>query len=267
MPYDQEYKLEGVFLVLFCKQPQISSDVWLFHLLSYPQYKPRFLASWIPLAYSILTMQVMANLHRQSKQGAKREQVGMLPSTIPLCEQPCPLSHLSHFSALTNQLKDTAALQAEALWVLLAGIRHLQSCFPTLKAPVQRAVWPPEQLCRMQAHPKPNRALPKSYYWEPTGLHHNYRLPVREETGSEKAKRWLKEGDRKRKEVWLQVRVKEKKPPPQQHLKNTKIVCRKVLFCSACLVLQTQVSSFLMLSTRWSKGKRPPWKYTQINDS
>lgn len=236
--------------------------MWLFYLLSYPKYKPCFLASWIPLAYSMLTMQVMANLHRQSKQGANREQVGMLPSTIPLCEQPSPLSHLSHFKSAS----DTAALQAEAFCVLTAGIRHLQSCFPTLKAPVQRAVLPPEQLCRTQAHPKSNRALPKSDYREPTGLHHHYRLPMREETGSEKAKRWLKERDRKRK-VWLQVKVKEKKPPPQQHLENTKIICKKVLFCSACLVLQTQVPSFLMLSTRWSKCKRPPWKYTQINDS
>lgn len=89
VPYDQEYKLGGVFLELFCKQPHISSDVWLFYLLSYPQYKPCFSASWIPLTYSILTVQVMANSYRQSKR-VLTDQVGMLPSTTPLCEESCP---------------------------------------------------------------------------------------------------------------------------------------------------------------------------------
>lgn len=177
MAYDQEYKLRVVFLGLFCKQPQISSDVWLFYLLSYPQYKPCFLGSWIPLAYSILTTcRFMANSHRQSKKGANREQVGMLSSTIPLCQQSCPLSHLSCFKSA----QDTAALQAEAFCILTAGIRHLQSRFPTLVYPEgssPEGCLAPEQLGRMQAHPKPNSTLPKNYYREPAGLHHPYGLP------------------------------------------------------------------------------------------
>lgn len=84
VPSDQEYKPGGVFLGFFCKQSQISGDVWMFYLLSYPQYKPCFLASWIPLAYSILTMQVMANLHRQSKKGANRRAGG----NAAICNSP-----------------------------------------------------------------------------------------------------------------------------------------------------------------------------------
>lgn len=181
-----------------------------------------------------------------------------IPNINPVSQ---PVGSLWHTPSLTCRLwliyRDKArSLLTESKWECC----NLQFTF-TLKDPVQRAVWPPEQLCREQAHPKSNSALPKSCYGEPTGLHHHYRLPS--DRRKWESKKVTERGKEEEKEVWLQLKFKEKKPPPQQPFENTMIICRKVLFCSPCFVVQTQVPSSLMLSTGWSRSKRLPWKYTQ----
>lgn len=106
----------------------------MFYLLPYSKFKHCFLNNWIPSEYSILAMQVTANLHGQSKKSGNRKAGGDAPSTNPLCEMPCPLSHpsLLHSSLTLNQGLDRATLQAEALCVVTYAIRHLQLRFSKL---------------------------------------------------------------------------------------------------------------------------------------
>ena len=77
----------------------------MFYLLPYSQLKNCFLDNWIPSAYSILTVQVMANLHGQSKKGGNRRASGDAalyesPRWAVLSPfTPIPAALLSHFKS------------------------------------------------------------------------------------------------------------------------------------------------------------------------
>lgn len=178
---------------------------WMFYLLPYSQFKHCFLDNWIPSAYSILTMQVMTNLHGQSKKGGNRRAGG----DAALYESPL-WAVLSPFTpipaALLSHFKLSLRYSSLAGWSLMC----IHSCdqTPSVAFLNTRSSWRLQSRGKFGLHSicwdcKRTESLTMPFQKATTGKLLGFIVitgcPVREETGSEKAKRWQKEGERKRK--------------------------------------------------------------------
>lgn len=253
MAYDQEYKLRVVFLGLFCKQPQISSDVWLFYLLSYPQYKPCFLGSWIPLAYSILTTCRLWLIHTgKARRVLTESRWECCHLQFPCVSSPVPF----HTSLALNQLKIQQPCRLKPSVYSQLGSdtsSHVSQHSFTLKAPVQRAVWPQSSWVECKHTQSPTAPFPKTT----TGNLLDFTILtgclVREQTGSEKAKRWLKEGDRKSKKSDYKWKLRKRSHLHSSTLKIPRLYLQKCCFAVPVLYCKHK---FLLSSCSAQGGAR-----------
>lgn len=177
----------------------------MFYLLPRFQFKHCILDNWIPSAYSILTTQVMANLHEQSKKSGKRragEDAALYESSL--------WAVLSSFTpipaALLCRFKSSLRYSSLAGWSLMCihscdqtpSVAFLNTCSSWRLQ--SRAQFSLHSICwECKRTQSPTVHLQKATTCNLTGLHRHYRLPSERRNWFWESKKVTKRGREEKK--------------------------------------------------------------------